>query len=338
MAQTHDSTERTGPTTGLPPGRVGVMLPRDLPVDQVMGFAREAERLGFHELWVVEDLGFRGGIAQAGVVLASTERIIVGIGILPAGARNVAFAAMELATLAQLFPGRLIAGLGHGMPDWMRSVGAWPASPLTLLAEYTTALRALLRGEPGPPAGRYVQVAGVRLTEVPEEPPPVVLGVRGPRSLAVAGERADGIDLAEPASSAYIGAALASTGPPAHAPGFEVITYDVAVVDDDPATARQRVRPALAPFGEPDWAPHVAPLPFADELARQRAATRDPEAFAMALPDAWVDELALAGTPHQVRDRIAARHAAGATSCVLIPVGADRLAVLGSLARVLDRP
>ncbi|MET0773833.1 MAG: LLM class flavin-dependent oxidoreductase, partial [Candidatus Limnocylindrales bacterium] len=82
--------------SALQPGRIGVMLPRDLPATQVLEFARRAERLGFDEVWVVEDLGFRGGIAQAGAVLASTERIIVGIGILPAGARNAAFAAMEL--------------------------------------------------------------------------------------------------------------------------------------------------------------------------------------------------------------------------------------------------
>src|SRR5690349_17446064 len=110
----------------------GVMLPRDLHASSVLDFARRADELGFDELWVVEDLGFRGGIAQAGAVLAATSRIVVGIGILPAAARNAAFAAMELGTLAQLFPGRLIAGIGHGMPDWMRQVGAWPRSPLTL--------------------------------------------------------------------------------------------------------------------------------------------------------------------------------------------------------------
>src|SRR3954463_4052976 len=92
----------------LPRGRIGVMLPRDLPAAHVLPYARRAEELGFDELWVVEDLGFRGGVAQAGAVLAATERIVVGIGIMPAGARNVAFAAMEIATLAQLFPGRLI--------------------------------------------------------------------------------------------------------------------------------------------------------------------------------------------------------------------------------------
>ncbi len=102
---------------------VGVLLPRDLPADRVLPYARRAEELGFDAVWVVEDLGFRGGIAQAAAVLASTDRIRVGIGLLPAGARNVAFAALEIASLAQLFPGRIDVTVGHGMPHWMRSVG-----------------------------------------------------------------------------------------------------------------------------------------------------------------------------------------------------------------------
>ncbi len=94
----------------------GVMLPRDLAAAEIVPFARRAEELGFGEVWIVEDLGFHGGIAQAATVLAVTSRIRVGIGILPAGARNVAFTAMELATLARLHPGRLVAGIGHGVP------------------------------------------------------------------------------------------------------------------------------------------------------------------------------------------------------------------------------
>ncbi|GIJ75052.1 N5,N10-methylene tetrahydromethanopterin reductase [Virgisporangium ochraceum] len=314
---------------------VGVMLPRDLPANQVLSYAQRAEQLGFDELWVVEDLGFRGGVAQAGAVLAATSRIVVGIGILPAGARNAAFAAMELATLAQLFPGRLIAGIGHGMPGWMRQVGAWPASPLTLLREYATAVRALLRGEPGPPAGRYVDVEGVVIGEIPETAPPVVLGVRGPKSIAMAGRAADGLLLAEPAAPPYVADSVrrlaASTGP-------TVITYDVAAVADDGRTARDLARPGLMWIGEPDWAPHLAVLPFAADLARHRAASAGPEDFAATMPDGWVREVALAGTPEEVRAGIAARHAAGATSVVLVPVEADRLDALTRLAAALTTP
>ena len=43
----------------------------------------------------------------------------------------------------------------------------------------------------------------------------------------------------------------------------------------------------------------------------------------------------VAGTADQVRERIGARRAAGATSSVLIPVGQDRLAAIEELARVI---
>jgi alkanesulfonate monooxygenase SsuD/methylene tetrahydromethanopterin reductase-like flavin-dependent oxidoreductase (luciferase family) len=311
---------------------VGVMLPRDLPANEVLTYARRAEHLGFDQLWVVEDLGFRGGVAQAGAVLAATSRIVVGIGILPAGARNAAFAAMELATLAQLFPGRLVAGIGHGMPGWMRRVGAWPASPVTLLREYTTAVRTLLRGEPGPAAGRYVDVEGVVIGETPETVPPVILGVRGPRSIAVAGRVADGLLLAEPAAPPYIADSIGRLGATA---GPVVVTYDVAVVADDGRAARDLVRPGLMWIGEPDWAPHLAPLPFAADLARHRAASTGPERFAATMPDAWVRAVSLAGTPDEVRAGIADRHAAGAGSVVLVPAEPDRLDALTRLARAV---
>ncbi|MET7691280.1 LLM class flavin-dependent oxidoreductase [Streptomyces sp. NPDC005483] len=195
-------------------GSVGVMLPLDLPVGEVLPYVRRAGELGFDQVWVVEDLGRRGGVAQAATVLASTTNLTVGIGIMPAGARNVAFAAMELATLAQLHPGRLIAGIGHGMPAWMRQVGSRPASPLTLIKEYARALRLLIAGKPGPENGRYVRCEGVVLTEIPDIVPPVILGVRGPRSQAVAGEVADGLLLAEPAAPGYSPPPCATWAPP----------------------------------------------------------------------------------------------------------------------------
>ena len=286
-------------------GRVGVLLPRDLPVQDVLPYARRSEKLGFDQVWVVEDLVWRGGLAQAGPVLASTTSITVGIGIMPAGARNVCFAAMELATLAQLYPGRLITGIGHGMPDWMRQAGAWPASPLTLIKEYTTALRVLMRGEPGPAGGRYVRCEGVVINEIPDIVPPVILGVRGPKSQAAAGEVADGLLLAEPAAPAYIASSLRYLDSASAASGLEVVTYDAAAVEDDEDAALARVRHSLTAIGDPDWAAHIDPLPFATQLRAHRAACADARQFAQTMPATWVRELSIAGTPDLEQARTA---------------------------------
>ena len=312
-------------------GSVGVVLPPDLEASLLLPYAAAAERLGFGEIWVVEDCFLRGGIAQAAVVLASTRAIRVGIGILPVAARNPAFAAMELATLAELYPGRLTIGLGHGMPGWMRQVGAWSASPLTLLAEYLDALRALLHGERVRTSGRYVQLDGVQLAHPITSPPELLAGVRGPRSLAVSGRHADGTILAEPLTPEYIAAARGSLNAPA---GHRIVGYSVAAVHDDPAVAREQARPGLQWVGEPDWAPHLAPLDFAQELADLRAACADRAAFTAALPDVWVDRLAVVGTPTSARARLEELFSAGADSVVLYP-GPDPSAALTQLARVL---
>ncbi|WP_405927665.1 LLM class flavin-dependent oxidoreductase [Streptomyces griseus] len=314
---------------------VGVLLPRDLPADRILPYARRAEELGFGSVWVVEDLGFRGGVAQAAAVLASTERIRVGIGLLPAGARNVAFAALEIASLAQLFPGRVDVAVGHGMPHWMRSVGQWPRSPLALLREYVDALRALLRGELTQRRGQYVHLDGVQLdpSALPGIVPDILAGVRGPKSLAVSGEVADGTVLAEPVAPEYARAALGHIA--ADRP-HRLVAYNVASVDADRGTALAAARPALEWIGEPDWHAHIAPLPFADELVELRAGCADRSEFVRRLPDDQVARLAVAGTPQEARARLDGLWSAGVTDSVLAPVGPDPVAALGSLATVLD--
>ncbi len=311
---------------------IGVMLPRDLPADQFRAYAQRAEALGFEELWVVEDCFFRGGVAQAAVALATTDRIRVGIGILPAAVRNAAFTAMEVATLAELFPGRLDVGIGHGMPGWMRQVGAWPTSPLTLLGEHLDAVRSIVRGGRVDADGRYVRLDGVDLNSPPSSVPRVLAGVRGPRSLALAGRSADGTILAEPVTPEYVAEALRHIAPTRE---HRLVAYCVAAVDDDAAAARTAVRPALEWIGEPDWEPHIAPLPFADDFRALRASSAGRAEFAAALPDAWVDQLAVVGTVDGARTRIGQLHDAGVTTTVLMPVGADPLAALDDLARVL---
>jgi len=312
--------------------RIGVMLPRTLPIADFVPFARRAEELGFDELWVVEDCFFRGGIAQAATVLAMTERIRVGIGIMPAAPRNVAFSAMELATLAELHPGRLIAGLGHGVTDWMKQIGVWPQSPLTLIEEQLGALRRLLAGEELNLDGRYVHLDAVRLENRVDPVPPVFAGVRGPKSLAAAGRAADGTLLAEPVTPEYVRVAREQIG---DAPGHELVAYEFAVVDDDADAARRAVRPSLATVGDPSTAAHTAMMPYRDDIVALRQQCSSDEEFAERMPDAWVDDLALVGSAERVRGRIAELDAAGADSVVLIPVGDDRLGELDQFAAVL---
>jgi alkanesulfonate monooxygenase SsuD/methylene tetrahydromethanopterin reductase-like flavin-dependent oxidoreductase (luciferase family) len=168
-----------------------VFLPQ-LPPERLHDVARAADEAGLDELWLWEDCFRQSGIASAAAALAWTGRLRVGVGLLPVPLRNVALTAMEAATLNRMFPQRLRLGVGHGVQDWMGQVGARVESPMTLLREYTTALRALLRGERVTVSGRYVRLDGVALDWPPATAPPILVGAIGPRSVALSGEVGDG--------------------------------------------------------------------------------------------------------------------------------------------------
>lgn len=171
---------------------LGTVFRPQLAPERLRGVARAADEAGLEELWLWEDCFLESGIATAAAALAWTERLRVGIGLLPVPLRNVALTAMETATLHRLFPGRVIVGVGHGVQDWMGQVGARVESPLTLLREHLDALRALLRGERVTVQGRYVRLDGVALDWPPTTAAPVFAGARGPRTLRLSGEAADG--------------------------------------------------------------------------------------------------------------------------------------------------
>jgi alkanesulfonate monooxygenase SsuD/methylene tetrahydromethanopterin reductase-like flavin-dependent oxidoreductase (luciferase family) len=171
----------------------GVVFTPQCPPEQLRAAVEAAEAAGIDELWLWEDCFLEGGLTTAAAALAWSERITVGIGLLPVPFRNPALAAMELATLARLFPGRLTVALGHGVQDWMRQVGAAVDSPMTLLREHTIAVRDLLAGETVDVHGRYVQLDRVTLDWPPDQPPTLLIGARGPKTVALAGEVSDGV-------------------------------------------------------------------------------------------------------------------------------------------------
>lgn len=274
------------------------MFDRERAPEELAGFARGVEQAGAGDLWVVEDLGWAGSISSAAIALAVTERLRVGIGIAPVPLRNPALLAMELATLARAFPGRLAAGLGHGVPEWMRQVGAEPAHKLAMLEETLVTVRALLSGDTVSMQGREVTVDGVRLVHPPAEVPPLVTGVVRPRSLELSGRVADGTILAEGNGPAQIATALADIERGRAAgdrPVHELIVFTYLHLDDDPARAAA----------------------VTGEIVAEQAAW-------LGLPAA--EFFSLIGPAAALPEKVAALRAAGATTVVLRPLGADPIA------------
>ncbi|WP_030220384.1 LLM class flavin-dependent oxidoreductase [Streptomyces sp. NRRL WC-3626] len=171
---------------------LGAVFRPQLAPERLRSVARLADDSGLEELWLWEDCFREGGISTAAAALAWTERVRVGVGLLPVPLRNVAVTGMEAAGLYRMFPGRPILAVGHGVQDWMGQVGARAESPLTLLREHLAALRALLRGERVTTEGRYVRLDDVALDWPPQEPVQVLAGGTGPRTVRLTGEAADG--------------------------------------------------------------------------------------------------------------------------------------------------
>jgi alkanesulfonate monooxygenase SsuD/methylene tetrahydromethanopterin reductase-like flavin-dependent oxidoreductase (luciferase family) len=197
----------------LPALRLGFVFTPVLRPDRLRPIARAVEEAGLDELWVWEDCFAESGIASAALALGATERITVGIGLLPTPLRNVALTAMELATLEGAIPGRLIAGVGHGVQSWMGQLGVRAASPVTLLREYSVALRRLLDGETVTVDGSYVHLDGVALTWPPQQRLPLMIGGGGHVTLALAAELGDGVLLANTLTLEELDAAAQITGP-----------------------------------------------------------------------------------------------------------------------------
>ncbi|MBN1966973.1 MAG: LLM class flavin-dependent oxidoreductase, partial [Anaerolineae bacterium] len=301
---------------------LGVMFRREQPPETLCEFARQAEAVGLAELWIVEDCFYASGIASVATALACTEHIKVGLGIAPAVMRNAALTAMEFATLARMYPGRFLPGIGHGVREWMDQIGALPPSQLTALEEVSLAVRALLRGETLHMTGGYVKLEDVTLEFPPSDVPPVQLGVRGEKSLRLSGRSADGTLLTEGSGPAYvrwareqIAAGQAEAGHPG-AP-HRVTVYAWSLLGADSQAARDAVRPTVAQTMPYIWK-QLAPLGIVDE-AQAILDAQGFEGFAAAMPDEWLDLLAIAGTPEDCAAGVQRLVAAGADAVVFAP-------------------
>jgi 5,10-methylenetetrahydromethanopterin reductase len=305
---------------------IGVMYRCDSPPENLPAYARLVERLGYDELWLVEDCFYGGAVSSVAVAAAVTERLTIGLGILPAAFRNPALAAMELANLARMFPGRILPGFGHGMSDWVRQVGAGHPSPLAVLGETVGAVRSLLGGASVTVDGRHARLTDVTLAFPPASAPPVATGVRGERSLRLSGEIADGTILAECSSPAYVRWARERIDEGRRAAGREdphrVTVYVDLDLTEQRASARREVARRLRGGPLP-----VTEADLTDEVSALLAAAPTLDALAAALPEPYVERFATAGTPQQCAAAIARLADAGADAIVLIPPRDPQLAV-----------
>ena len=290
-----------------------MVFDRAFPASAVADYARRAEAAGLDQLWLIEDCFYTAGVSLAATALAATERIGVGLGIMPAVARAVPITAMEIATLANIAPGRFHPGIGHGVQAWMGQMGVRPASPLAALDETISSVKRLLAGDEVTLDGREVRLDRVRLEQPPSVVPPIVAGVARKKSLAVAGRVADGVVFGEGAGPAYIRWALEQAGNP---DPFRVVTFTMMMVSSDRREAYEQVAPFVAGLIE-QRRPSFVVLPFFDEMF-DRVERGGADALLDMPADQW-REIGAIGTIDDALAHVEALEAVGVVSINVFP-------------------
>lgn len=325
-------------TTALP--ALGLVLGSSLPPEAIGPAAAAAEQHGFDEVWLAEDMFFTGGIAGASAALAATSSLRVGLGVVSAMVRHPALLAVELSSTARAHPGRLMPGIGLGVPAWMRQMGLHPASPLTAVRECVSTVRSLLGGATVTTGdGAVFHCDGVRLEYPLDASLPLHIGVVGPRMLEMAGEVADGTILSVGAGSAYVAFArerIAAGAARAGRTGAHRVTlFAIAAVDHDREVARAAAASTLAFYALAGGRNAITDAHgISDEVQAAAAAGLSPDEFAQQLPAWWIDELTVAGTPDEAAARLHQLGNAGVDAVALFPASgpttASTLELLGS--------
>ncbi|HEX4023098.1 MAG TPA: glucose-6-phosphate dehydrogenase (coenzyme-F420) [Steroidobacteraceae bacterium] len=172
---------------------------------QLLEFAMLAEQRGFDSVFISDHFQpwhHRGGhapfsLAWLGALGARTSRIRMGTSVLtPCYRYHPAVVAQAFATLACLFPERVILGAGSGesLNELPATSMAWP-EPRERTARFKEALRlirTLWSEERVSFDGRYYRTQKATIYDRPEVMPPLYVAAAGPVLAKYAGEVADG--------------------------------------------------------------------------------------------------------------------------------------------------
>lgn len=274
---------------GVEPGCFGVFAGplNGQPSSAQRDFARRAEQLGYGTLWVGEGLA-QEAFGRCAMLLAATDKLVLATGIANIWARDATAMANGARTLAEAFPHRFILGLGVGHRPNVEVRGHDYSKPFSAMEAYVAAMAtAEWRG----PAA---------------EMPPVVLAALGPKMAGLAGERTAG---AYPyfTTDEHVREVRSIMGAEAF------LAADLPVVLASDRTAARRI-------GDRHLAFYLRTTNYRNNLLRLGWSEADLEAPGS---DALFDSIVAWGDLDRVRERVAARFAAGADQVVFNLVGPD---------------
>jgi len=322
----------------------------EVPVDMV----RRAEALGYHSVWSAEAYG-SDALSPLAYLAGLTRRIKLGSGVVQMAARPPATLAMQAMTIDALAGGnRVILGIGVSGPQIVEGWYGQPwGRPNLRLRDYVAIVRKVVdRKEPVVHDGPEIQLPyrgpgalgqGKPLRSImhPVAPIPIWVASGGPRNTALAAEIADG----------WLPMGLGPGGVPEameERRGFEVFTGCTVTLTDDVAGALDAMRPLTAMYvGGMGSATHnyhrdaMARRGFpeaADRIVELWRSGRRQEAEA-AVPEDYLEQTALVGTPQRIRRRWAAGFLPdGVTGVIVGAADPDALELMADLAGTQDLP
>lgn len=171
---------------------------------ELADFAVLAEETGFDSVFISDHFQpwqHEGGHAPAalpwlGAVGARTSRVILGTSVLtPTFRYHPAVIAQAFATLAVMYPDRIVLGVGTGEALNEVTLGLeWPDPPerFQRMKEAIALMRELWAGERVTFDGTYYSVRDATVYDRPERPVPIYIGAAGPAATKLAGRIADG--------------------------------------------------------------------------------------------------------------------------------------------------
>ena len=151
-----------------------------------------AESLGIGSIWPAERYDFKNAEVLCGAAAAITKEIKIATGLINYPTHHP----MELvsfgATMSQLSASRFAMGFARGF-DALYDIYGTRRANLQGLEEIAEMLRVLWSGEAFTGENAVGRFPYLRMNEPPPEPPPLVLGAIGPKTLALAGRSYDGV-------------------------------------------------------------------------------------------------------------------------------------------------
>ncbi|MEA2516235.1 MAG: hypothetical protein QOG16_73 [Actinomycetota bacterium] len=295
--------------------RLGLTVPV-LPFDvrKSCELARRAEDLGYTDAWAAEASG-TDGFSVASAVGIATEKMRIGIAIVPIFTRPPALIAMSTLAAHQACGGRFCLGLGASSPTIVeRWMGIDFDKPLLRARETIESVQAALTGDKVDYSGDTVHIKGFRMEQGVTGKVPLFLAALGPKMLELANEKADGVAL-------FLASEEGVRYAKKHAPSCETLARLICFIGDEPEEVRDFARWLLTPYlTVPGYNRFVAAQGFegeAEQVATKWAAG-DRQGALAAITDDLVDALVVAGPVEACKERLTAYREAGLDTPVLM--------------------